>query len=52
MISPGFATVAGAIRNCGAEPGTSHTQQPADHVRDVRAEDAPVDVRLVDDHVG
>ena len=29
-----------------------HPAQPAQHVADVRAEDAAVDVRLVDDHVG
>ena len=31
---------------------TRHSAEPAQHVADVRAEDAAVDVRLVDDHVG
>ena len=30
--------------------GLGEPPQPAQHVRDVRAEHAPVDVRLVDDH--
>ena len=51
--SPGFAIVAEASRNCGL--GAVHARQPAEpaqHVADVRAEDAAVDVRLVDDDVG
>ena len=48
----GFAIVAVASRNCGSAPYIARrAAQPPEHVADVRAEDAAVDVRLVDDDV-
>ena len=49
--SPGLATVADASRKRGAVPCSSQiAPQPPQHVGHVRAEDAAVDVRLVDHH--